>query len=105
MSNETRGYFDTASLERVIAVIKAEAEAMRSVGVLSMSLDGLSFQLSDRPVEAPGKDEEIVMPGDPRGSAPALAEVDPMNDPETFGGILPGYDVPASVPQPLEASE
>lgn len=29
-------------------------------------------------------------------------ELNPLDDPSTFGGVLPGYEIPASVPGAVE---
>jgi hypothetical protein len=58
---------------------------LRAAGVLRISAEGYSVALAplfpETEVQADGK-------------TLAIAELDPLEDPITFGGSVPGYDIP-----------
>ena len=79
-----------------VSLICDRAADLRAAGVQSISIDGATVTLYESMpalAAAPGK----LPPGPPE--KPALS---PLDDPETFGGILPGYDFPAALPGAVE---
>lgn len=80
--------------EQWLQLVIDRAPELRSAGVDSISIDGASVHLL--PVE----------PEPPAVTAmPASADqqfLSPLDDPETFGGVLPGYTFPVSPPGALE---
>lgn len=74
-----------------LALIAARAPDLRSAGVLSVEIDGTraSFRLApDAPIppvaEAPDQPAAIEQP--------TYQELNPLDDPDTFGGAVPGYE-------------
>jgi hypothetical protein len=80
------------------SLLEQHALMLREVGVLEFELDGCRVTLApttSRPrVEFPGMDD--AAPHQSMGTLNAL------DDPDTFGGSLPGYQVPATLPAPIE---
>jgi hypothetical protein len=78
-----------------VGLIVERAGELRAAGVQSISVDGASVTLlpSDGGLVATGK----VPPGPV--DEPLLH---PLDDPETFGGVLPGYTFPVSQPGAIE---
>lgn len=82
--------------EQWFALICDRAADLRSAGVQSISIDGVTVTLYEgipSLAAAPVK----LQPGP--AEKPTLS---PLDDPETFGGILPGYDFPAVLPGAVE---
>lgn len=82
--------------EQWFALICDRAADLRSAGVKSISIDGVTVTLYEgipSLAAAPVK----LQPGP--AEKPTLS---PLDDPETFGGILPGYDFPVSMPGAVE---
>lgn len=86
-----------------LTLIERHALALREVGVLEVELDGcrivLSPSTSKPKVEFPGMDDAA-----PRGdqAAQPMGTLNALDDPDTFGGRLPGYQVPTTLPAPIE---
>jgi len=82
-------------------LVELHAPTLREVGVLSIRLEGCEVQLAPNPAgprpQFPGMDD--ARPKDP---PPQAVELNALDDPETFGGRLPGYTVPATLPLPIE---
>src|SRR5690348_13962038 len=74
--------FDVSKLDEALTLIAAKAKALREAGVSKLELLGIALEL---------------LPDDPPASLPTPetrndgeeAPVDPLDDPETFGGALP----------------
>lgn len=80
-----------AQAEAWIDLIIARAPALRAAGVTSLAFDGgASILLLPEPPPA------VDLGPPPRIEDPIL---DAMNDPATFGGVLPGYRIPAYQPE------
>lgn len=73
-------------------LVIARAAALRDAGILSISFEGAHVALAPPP--PPPLDLETA-PG------PSVI-LDPMEDPATFGGVLPGYRIPSAQPTALE---
>lgn len=84
------------SPEQWVSLICDRAADLRAAGVQSISIDGATVTLYEGMPVVATKAEKIP-PGPPE--RPTLS---PLDDPETFGGILPGYDFPVSSPGALE---
>lgn len=76
-----------------IDLIIARAPALREAGVSTITFEG-GATLSLAPPPPPSLDL-----GPTRGEPIIL---DPMEDPATFGGVLPGYRIPSRTPTDLE---
>lgn len=83
------------SPEQWVSLIIERGAELRAVGALSISVDGASVTLA--PADPVMPTAGPVPPGPPERPA-----IDPFEDPETFGGILPGYVFPATPPGALE---
>lgn len=79
-----------------VALICDRASDLRAAGVQSISIDGATVTLYEG-APALHSSTGTVPPGPP--DRPTLG---PLDDPETFGGILPGYEFPVSPPGALE---
>lgn len=84
--------------EQWLSLVIERAQELRTAGVSSISVDGAAVHL---------------YPAEPAQFVPATAPVhlgqpadepvlNPLDDPETFGGLLPGYTFPATSPGAIE---
>lgn len=71
-------------------MIEQNAPGLRRAGVIAVSIDGdrVSFQLDS----SPPQHESAGHPADPPTPAAGPEISDPLDDPATFGGELPGYE-------------
>lgn len=79
---------DVEHTERLLEMVERRAPGLLSVGVRELVLpDGLTLRL-----ETPLAMTPVSVPKDLGQPAPVAADLtDPLNDPATFGGQLPGY--------------
>lgn len=81
--------------EQWVGLIIDRAAELRAAGVQRISVDGASaVLLPEYPASATGA---AIPPGPPE--KPPLH---PFDDPEVFGGVLPGYEFPAAPPGAVE---
>lgn len=73
-------------IDRALDVIIAKADALRRAGVLSISIADVSVSLSEYQLDASDG-------GDLRRPV-AEVDLDPIDDPDTYGGVLPGFRRP-----------
>lgn len=73
----------------LLDLLEARAPRLRTAGVLSLTFDGVSvrFTAADPAQTSSEKIEHV---------APPPIILNALDDPATFGGVLPGYQVPAS---------
>lgn len=79
-----------------VELICDRAADLRSAGVKSISIDGATVTLYES-MPALAVSAGKLPPGPPE-----TVPLSPLDDPETFGGILPGYDFPAALPGAVE---
>lgn len=71
-------------LGQLLDLAIAKAPDLRAAGVLHVQLDGLAFALAPQ--------EQPVVEDDDDDKRPTEQDVmDPLDDPATFGGPVPGY--------------
>jgi hypothetical protein len=81
--------------EQWVELIITRGAELRAVGCQQISVDGASATLlPEYPTHAA---TSAVPPGPAEKSL-----LDPFEDPDTFGGVLPGYTFPASPPGAVE---
>ena len=68
-----------------IALIESKADALRRVGVSKFELSGDGCRVELHPADPP------TVGGDKAREETEVDGMDPLNDPATFGGNLPGY--------------
>jgi hypothetical protein len=72
-----------------LLLLAEQAPALRAAGVLSVSIDGAAATFL--PAEAAIAMAAAPTADDQRPREPTGDLTDPLNDPATFGGTLPGY--------------
>lgn len=78
-----------------LTLIEARAPGLRAAGVQSVTLEGATIKLAPYVGESVATGEVVVPVEEPDLT-------NPLDDPMTFGGILPGYQIPATRPQPAD---
>lgn len=81
--------------EQWVDLIISRGAELRAAGVQQISVDGASVVLAPT-------DGQMVATGTVPAGPPERPAIDPFEDPETFGGVLPGYTFPVSPPGALE---
>jgi hypothetical protein len=82
--------------EQWVDLIISRAADLRSAGVQQISVDGASVVL------LPSELAPLVASGAVPSGPAERSLLDPFDDPETFGGVMPGYEFPATPPGELE---
>jgi len=79
-----------------VCLIIERAAELRAAGVQSISVDGASVIL------LPADTGLLVASGAVPPAPIDQPPLNPLDDPETFGGVLPGYTFPVTPPGALE---
>lgn len=79
-----------ADLDARLALIEQRAPGLRAAGVRSLVIDGVTIRLL--PASAWAEPPPSATPS-ALGSEPGKDLTNPLEDPDTFGGALPGFDV------------
>jgi len=82
--------------EQWVELIITRGAELRAVGCQQISVDGASATLA--PEEPAHAATAVTVPAGPAEKS----LLDPFEDPDTFGGVLPGYTFPASPPGAVE---
>ena len=77
-------------LERRLKLIADTAPGMRSAGVKSLDVDGITVRYA--PPYGPPDTSPVVRPDKPPDEPTQEPEIDALDDPETYGGEVPGYE-------------
>ena len=86
-----------------LTLLESRAILLRAAGVTEVTVDGCTAKFAPftppREVQFPGMDDA------PDAQPIAEEHLNALDDPMTFGGILPGYKLPAQTatqPEPIE---
>lgn len=75
-----------ADLDARLALIEQRAPGLRAAGVRSVALDGMTIRLT-----AADPPAGVLLPS-ALGPEPGRDLTNPLEDPDTYGGALPGFD-------------
>lgn len=80
------------TVAELLTLIEARAPGLRAAGVLGFEVEGAKVQLAPYAGDAATSVQSTAAEPEPTA--------DPLDDPATFGGVLPGYRIPGERDQP-----